>query len=119
VGNIRSTETTLALATNAGVKQSNQEAFVLGFGKVYYDKDAIANIFGFLDLKKTYRITYDSDQEDAFLVHMQNNILKFQCSPEGLYQMEVSKSYKNDLNEPDGTSNLISTVVENRKGCMI
>jgi hypothetical protein len=119
VGNIRSTETTLALATNAGVKQSNQEAFVLGFGKVYYDKDAIANIFGFLDLKKTYRITYDSDQEDAFLVHMQNNILLFQCSPKGLYQMEVSMRYKNDLKESDSTGNLISTVVKNCKGCTI
>ena len=51
------------LATNAGVKHSNQEAVVPGFGKVYFDKDAIANIFRYPDLKKRDRITYDSDRE--------------------------------------------------------
>jgi hypothetical protein len=54
---------------------------VPGFGKVYYDEDAIANIFGFSDLKKKHQITYDSDKEDAFLVHMDNKIIKFECSP--------------------------------------
>jgi hypothetical protein len=58
---------------------------VPGFGKVYYNEDAIANIFGFLDLKKKHQITYDSDKEDAFLVHMDNKIVKFECSPDGLY----------------------------------
>jgi hypothetical protein len=114
VENIRTTKTTLALATNAGVKQSNQEAIVPGFGKVYFDEDAIANIFGFSNLKKKHQITYDSEKEDAFLVHMGNKILKFECSPEGLYQMEVSKGYKQDLKElKNGTSSLVSTVAEN------
>jgi hypothetical protein len=52
VQDIRTTDTILALATNAGVKKSNQEALVPGFGKVYFDKDAIANIFCFSELKK-------------------------------------------------------------------
>jgi hypothetical protein len=61
---------------------------------------------------------------------MNDKILKFECTPEGLYQYEVSKGYKNDLKEgvttsgtsnwksivTDGTSNLINTVTENRKG---
>ena len=80
---------------NAGVTPSNQEATVPGFGKVYYNKDAIANIFGLSDLKKKHQITYDSEKEDAFLVHMDNKIIKFECSPEGLYQYEVSKIYSN------------------------
>jgi hypothetical protein len=77
-----------------GVKQSNREANVPGFGKVYYDEDAIANIFGFSDLKKKHRITYDSDKEDAFLVHMDNEIIKFECSTgytNTLYQVDTSK----------------------------
>ncbi len=108
------------------MKKSNQEAQVPGFGKVYYNKDAIANIFGFLDLKKKHRITYNSDKEDAFIVHMNNKVLKFECTPEGLYQYEVSKNYRDEVtqsntDEPngsttDGTSNLISTVAKNRKG---
>ena len=89
--NIRTSRTTLTLATNARVKKSNQEAQVPGFGKVYYNKDAIANIFGFSDLKKKHKITYKSDKEDAFIVHMNDKVLKFECTPEGLYQYEVSK----------------------------
>ena len=115
VENIRRSDKTLVLATNAGVKQSNQEASVPGFGKVYFDKDAIANIFGLSDLKKKYRITYDSMKEDAFLVYKENEIIRFECSPEGLYQYEVSKGYKSDLKD-SGTSYLVSTVTENRKG---
>jgi hypothetical protein len=81
VEDTQTTKTTLALATNTGVKQSSQEAIVPGFGKVYYDKDAIANIFGFSDLKKKHRITYDSDKEDAFLICMEDKSFKFECSP--------------------------------------
>jgi hypothetical protein len=92
-----------------------------GFGNLYYDKDAITNIFGFSDLKKKHRITYDSNsKEDAFLVHMDNEVIKFECSPlEGLYQYSVSKGYQQGLIEDqkeDGASNLISTVAKNRQG---
>jgi FMN phosphatase YigB (HAD superfamily) len=50
VENIRTTGRTLALATNASVKHSNKEVTVPGFGTVYDDEDAIANIFGLSDL---------------------------------------------------------------------
>jgi hypothetical protein len=70
VEDIRTSSKTLVLATSAGVTKSNQEATVPGFGKVYFDEDAIANIFGLSDLKKKFWITYDSEKEDAFLVHM-------------------------------------------------
>jgi hypothetical protein len=119
VKNIQVNGRILVLATNAGVKHSNKEATVPGFGKVYYDKDTIANIFGFSDLKKNHRITYDSNKEDAFLVHMNDKINKFECSPDGLYQYKVSKDYQNNLGrdeEQQGTSNLVSTVTENKQG---
>jgi hypothetical protein len=119
VEDIQTSRKTLVLATNAGVTQSNKEVTVLGFGKVYFDKDAIVNIFRLSDLKKQYWIAYDSKKEDAFLIHMENKIIKFKYSPEGLYQYEVSKGYKKNLKNDEietGTSNLISTVTENHKG---
>ena len=82
---------------NAGAKQSNTIAKVPGFGIVWYDENAIANIFGFSELKKKHQITYDLNKEDAFLVHMDNGILKFTCSPEGLYHYNISTENKNDL----------------------
>jgi hypothetical protein len=85
VENIRASDVTLELATNAGTIQSNQIADVPGFGTVWYDENAIANIFGLYELKKKYRITYDSEKEDAFIVHTgKGKFLKFKCSPEGL-----------------------------------
>ena len=45
VKNIRWSEEELHMATNAGVRVTKQEADVPGFGTVWYDENAIANIF--------------------------------------------------------------------------
>ena len=39
------------------------------FGKVWFDEQAIANIFALADLKKKYHVTYDLTIEDAFIVN--------------------------------------------------
>jgi hypothetical protein len=110
VTDIRESKTTLELATNAGTKTTKQVAEVPGFGTVWYDKTAIANIFGLSDLKKKHRITFDSEKEDAFIVRMDNGKMKFKCNPEGLYTFEVSNKYLKKENH------LIKTVKENRVG---
>jgi hypothetical protein len=102
-------KTTLELAANAGTKMTKQVADVPGFGTVWYD-DAIANIFGLSDLKKKHRITFDSEKEDAFIVHTDNGNMKFKCNPEGLYTFKVSDNYLKK------ESHLINTVRENRAG---
>jgi hypothetical protein len=110
VTNIRESKTTLERATNTGTKTTKQVADVPGFGTVWYDETAIANIFGLLDLKKKHRITFDSEKEVAFIVHMDKGNMKFKCNPKGLYTFEVSN--KNLKKE----SHLINTVKENRVG---
>jgi hypothetical protein len=77
---------------------------------VWYDKTAIADIFGLSELKKKHRVIYDSEKEDAFIVHMDNDTLKFECNPKGLYTYEVSDEYLKKQ------SHLINTVKENRVG---
>jgi hypothetical protein len=93
VTNIRESKTTLELATNTGTKTTKQVADIPGFGRVWYDRTAIANIFGLSDLKKKHRITFDLEKEDAFIVHTDNRNIKFQCNPKGLYTFEVSDRY--------------------------
>ena len=39
---------------------------VPGFGRVWFDERAIANIFSIQDLKQNHHIYYDSEVEDAF-----------------------------------------------------
>jgi hypothetical protein len=75
---------------------------------VWYNKGAIANIFGLSDLKKKHRITFDSEKEDAFIVHTDDGNMKFKCNPEGLYTFEVSDNYLKMENH------LINTVNKNR-----
>ena len=57
-----------------------------------FHEDAIANIFGFGDLVSKYRITDDSEKEDAFLVHMEHKTVRFARTPEGLYQFKVPQT---------------------------
>jgi hypothetical protein len=77
---------------------------------VWYNETAIANIFGLSDLKKKHRITFDSEKEDAFIVHTEEGNMKFECNPEGFYTFEVSDKYL------EMESHLINTVKENRVG---
>jgi hypothetical protein len=77
---------------------------------VWYDKTAIKNIFGLSELKKKHRATYDSEKEDTFIVHMNNDTLKFKCNPKGLYTYKVSDEYFKKQ------CHLINTVKENRVG---
>jgi hypothetical protein len=104
VTNIRESKTTLELVTNAGTRTTKKIADVPGYGTVWYDETAIANIFGLSELKKKHRVTYDSEKEDAFIVHMNKDTLKFECNPKGLYTYKVSNEH------------LINTVKENRVG---
>jgi hypothetical protein len=110
VTNIRESKTTLELVTNAGTRTTKKIADIPGYGTVWYDKTAIASIFGLSKLKKKHRVTYDSEEEDAFIVHMNNNTLKLECNPKGLYTYKASDEYLKKQ------SHLINTVKENRVG---
>jgi hypothetical protein len=94
VTNIRESKTTLELATNAGTRTTKKIADVPGYGTVWYDETAIANIFGLSKLKKKHRVTYDSEKEKAFIVHMNDNTLKFECNPKGLHSLQKTSKLR-------------------------
>ena len=118
VEKIRESKNTLELHTNTGCKRNKMEADMPGFGTVWFNPDAIANIFGFADLVDKHRITYDSAKEDAFLIHMPQKIVKFKRSPKGHYFHQAPKKYKTTLDKPMDTkiSHMVTTVSENMKG---
>jgi len=64
---------------------------------------------------KNYRITYDSEKEDAFVLHKDGREIKFKRSTNGLYYYKPSENYKNPIKEA-ATSNFISTVEEYKMG---
>ena len=120
VQNIREEEETLELVTNTGTMLNKKKADVPEFGTVWFDDRAIANIFGLCDLKKKYRVTYDSEIEDAFIVHdKEKGNIKFSCTEEGLYAFTPSESYRKNLDKNEttlATDCLIASVEENKKG---
>ena len=115
VEGIRKSKSTLEMATIAGTWLTNQKANIPGFGTVWYDEGAIANIFSFTELVDKHRNTFDSSVENAFLVHQPDKIVKFECTPEVLYMYRVDKDYKTSLTEK-GNSHLVTTLSENQKG---
>ena len=118
VTDIRESNVTLELSTNAGTREINKIANVPGFGTVWFDDEAIANIFGLSDLKMKHRVTYDSEKGDKFIVHMEHGNIEFICNPEGLYEYKVSDLYLNEVksDKTQGQSHIIETVRENRVG---
>ena len=109
VANIRTTDKPITLMTNAGDKINDQVCDVAGVGKAYFDPEARVNIVSLALIEKQYRVTYDSTNESAFLVHTPNGIVKFTRSPEGLYYKTLGD------NEGSTESIFVQTVEENLK----
>jgi hypothetical protein len=85
VVNIQKAEEPLRLATNAGEILVYHTAEVPEYGRVWFHSEAMTNVFSFANMKKKHRITCDTDEEDALLVHTKNGITKFHGGPENLY----------------------------------
>ena len=101
----------IEIATNAGRRIVTHKAKVDGFGEVWYNEDAIANIFSLKDLIKKHKVTYDSSKENALIVQRKDDIIKFPANKLGLYTYEVPGS-----KAATRPSHLIDTVKENRSG---
>jgi hypothetical protein len=94
ITNLKATSSPLQMATNAGTTTLNLKGDVIGFGKAWYDSDFMANIFGFAKMAEQHHITYDSNIEDAFLVHTEDgDVLKFEQTSEGLYAYRSPKEF--------------------------
>ena len=106
VDKIKTVDEVMELATNAGTRINNQKADVPDFGEVWYDNKAITNIFALKEMIKRYRVTYDSNVEDAFIIHLPHKVVKFRRSPNGLYYIKPQIATE--------VSNLVSTIAENR-----
>jgi hypothetical protein len=79
VAGIKESDGKLELHTNGGPIYSNETASVDKFGKVWYNKDSVANIFSFTEMRKLYWycITYNSENEDAFIVNTPERQVRF------------------------------------------
>ena len=112
LSNVRDMDSPIGINTNGGTKTLHQEGTLTGYGVVPYDKDLIANIVSLADAADKYRVTMDTDKEDAIFVHMQDKIVKFARTEDRLYAYVPSDTSAT----PGAISNFVDTVAENRKG---
>lgn len=115
VENVKTAEVPIEIATNAGKRTVIRKGNVPGYGDVWFDKNAIANIFSLSELSKKHRVTFDSAAEQAFIVHKPEGKVKFVQNDQGLYVFKVPKAYTDQVGRKK-TSHLIDTVKENRHG---
>jgi hypothetical protein len=109
VENIRdSVDGTMHLVTNAGSLATTQKADLPQCGDVWFNDKAITNIFSYVEMADRYRITYDSEKEDAFIVHLPNKQVRFERIGNNLY------GYKPPMKATLVSSQLLSTVEENK-----
>ena len=66
----KSDDGAMRLATNGGSMVITLKADLPQWGEVWFNDKAIPNIFSYVKMADRYRITYDSEREDAFIVHL-------------------------------------------------
>ncbi len=68
VTNVKTSNQAMELHTNSGSKINRQKADIPGYGEVWYDQDAIANIFSLKNLLKGHHVDFNSRKENEFNV---------------------------------------------------
>jgi hypothetical protein len=84
--NIREGDGHMDIHNNAGVTSTNIIGDLPGYGPVWYHPNGIANILSLSRVKQKCRVTFDSQDGNAFTVHSTRT---FQQSNRGLYYMET------------------------------
>ena len=64
------TNGSMHLATNGGSMVNNMKADLPQWVEVWFNDKAITNIFSYAKMADRYMITYESEKEDAFIVHL-------------------------------------------------
>ena len=98
----------MQLATNGGSLVTSQKADLPEWGEVWYNEKAITNIFSYAEMSDRYRITYDSNKADEFVVHLPNKDVRFTRMGMNLYVFKPPKCAQ-------VATVLLNTVEENKK----
>jgi hypothetical protein len=74
----------------------NQKAMVPNYGEVWYNPNAVTNIFSLSNMEKKHCITNNSSKEQSFMVHLPNKTVKFSKSFNGLYYQKPKDNTNNN-----------------------
>lgn len=68
--NIRQVSQVMKIQCNAGYKTVTQMGHLAGYGDVWFDPDAVASILSLGRITKRFKVTFDSEGKDGFILHL-------------------------------------------------
>ena len=98
IQSVSNAKETLQLATNNSTMETteqallNQRAGIPTANKVWFDEDAMTNVFSLANMVKRYRVTFDSSKENAFVVHTNEGPVRFSVTKDNLYALDMADS---------------------------
>jgi hypothetical protein len=91
LSNIKTSDRSMSIHCNAGVKTTNQTGFFPGYGEVWYHPTGIANILSLYRVRQNgFSVSYD-DQRNTFIIKKPNGgSHEFAQSEKGLYYLDTA-----------------------------
>ena len=115
VENIQRVKDRMRTQCNAGIRVTNLVRDLPGYGPVWFDPRAIANVLSLKLVTEKYHIEYNSNKDDGFVVTKPTGEkFKFIQSASGLHYLDTSNQ---DTNKIGDTTLVVNTVKENRMNC--
>ena len=113
VENIRRVEDRMRIQCNAGTRATNLVGDLPGYGPIWFDSRAIANVLSLKLVKERYHVEYNSSKKEGFVVTKPNGEqFKFIQSPSGLHYLDTTNQ---DPNKYVHTTLVVNTVAESKK----
>jgi hypothetical protein len=93
---IATVEQHMHVRCNAGVRSTNQQGYLGNFpDPVWFNPDGAANILSLSSVKRHYRVQFDSEGDDAFIVsNREGNTMRFTPTKNGLYSISDPSNKK-------------------------
>ena len=110
--NIRRTPEGMRIHCNAGSRLTNLIGDLPGYGTVWYDPNAIANILSLRRVRDRYHISYDSSLRKFVITKPSGKVFVFQESDGGLHYLDTT--HQQDQ-QRQGHVFSINTVKDNKK----
>ena len=77
---------TMTIHCNSGTTTIDQMGTLIGFGRVWFNPNGIANIVSLSEISKKHRVTMDSTIDNAIYVHKSDGgMRRFECTKSGIY----------------------------------
>ena len=83
---IRKPPQPMNIQCNTGFKKVTHVGHLAGYGEVWFDPDEVANILSLGRVSQKYKVTYDSEGNEGFILHLPRGSKRyFKQTDRGLY----------------------------------